>query len=83
MKGYVETSVEPVLHSQTRESYYSVPGEKAALQRKKWVATVVCVMSGINIVLKIFTTVSRCLLNNDRFPNHRKDGSKRIRDKGY
>jgi len=50
MKEYVETSVEPAPLSQTQESYYSVPGEKAALQRKKWVATVVYVMSGINIV---------------------------------
>ena len=47
MKRFVLTSAEPVLLTLPEESFYSVPGAKVVLQKKKRVVTVGYMMFGI------------------------------------
>ena len=48
-----------------RESYYSVQGIKAVLQRLNRVVIVVLVMSGTNMIWQIFTIALKVHQNNE------------------
>ncbi len=64
MKTYVLNSVGYALHIQAlKESYYFVPGAKAAHKNKNRDATVDCAISGINMTLQTFITVLKGMRN--------------------
>ena len=81
MKKYAKISVGPVLLIRVPVSFYSAQEEKAVHLSKKWVVTVACVMSGINMVWVISIFVLKGLPNKDKF--QKSNGNKGIRNKGY